>query len=162
VRTVRVVAADPWSGWLPGGSAVDGHHLIVLANAIRVTGVTVTDLGPGVTATRIDIAAPGSTRQVTTRLADGLAIAVITSAPLAPDDPVMDRLAEPVTGPDLLSQFRDRPQPPPLPWPRRHRRFEPRNLAFTDGLEMGVRRHLPASGRRVSTIPAPPKAGRRP
>ena len=51
---------------------------------------------------------PGGTRQVTARLADGLALAVITGAPLAVDDPVMDRLAEPVTGPDLLSPFRSR------------------------------------------------------
>jgi hypothetical protein len=44
----------------------------------------------------------------------------------------MDRLAEPVVGPDLLSQFRSRQRLPSVP--RRHRRFEPRNLALTDGL----------------------------
>ena len=100
------------------------------AAGITVTAVTVTELGPGVTATRVDIAVPGRTRQVTTRLADGLALVVITGAPLAVDGPVMDRLAEPVTGPDLLSPFRSRMQedPEPGPW------FEPRNLAFTDGL----------------------------
>src|SRR5580693_2818367 len=53
------------------------------AAGITVTAVTVTDLGPAVTAARIDIAVPGGTRQVTTRLADGLALAVITGAPLA-------------------------------------------------------------------------------
>ena len=104
------------------------------AAGITVTAVTVTDLGPEVTATRIDVAAPGGTGQVTTRLADGLVLAVMTGAPLAVEDPVMDRLAEPVNGSDLLSLFRGRQQPPPLPWPRRHRRFEPRNLAFTDDL----------------------------
>jgi len=94
-------------------------------------GVTVTDLGPGVTATRIGIAGPGGTRPVTASLADGLTLAVITGAPLAVDDPVMDRLARPVTGPDLLSQFRSQETSPrPLP-----RRFEPRNMAFTDGLD---------------------------
>jgi len=102
------------------------------AAGITVTAVTVTDLGPAVTATRVDIAMPGGTRQVTTRLADGLALAVITGAPLAVDDPVMDRLAEPVTGPDTLGPFRSRQQPPPGPF--EHTRFEPRNLAFTDGL----------------------------
>jgi hypothetical protein len=96
------------------------------AAGITVTAVTVTDLGPAVTATRVDL---GGTRQVTTRLADGLALAVITGAPLAVDNPVMDRLAEPVTGPDPLSQFRSRQQEPPG-----HTRFEPRNLGFTDGL----------------------------
>jgi RNA polymerase sigma-70 factor, ECF subfamily len=102
------------------------------AAGITVTAVTVTDLGPGVTATRIDIDSPGATRQVTTRLADGLALAVITGAPLAVDGQVMDRLAEPVTGPDLLGQFRTRKQPP-VPTPS-HSRFEPRNMAFTNGL----------------------------
>jgi len=53
------------------------------AAGITVTAVTVTDLGPGVTATRVDIAVPGGTRQVTTRLADGLVLAVITGAQLA-------------------------------------------------------------------------------
>jgi RNA polymerase sigma-70 factor, ECF subfamily len=101
------------------------------AAGITVTAVTVTDLGPGVTATRIDIGPPGRTRHVTTRLADGLALAVITGAPPAVDGPVMDLLAEPVTGPDLLSQFRSQQAPPGPPW---HRRFEPCNLAFTEGL----------------------------
>ena len=100
------------------------------AAGITVTAVTPTDVGPAVTATRVDIAVPGGTRQVTTRLADGLALAVTTGAPLAVDDPVMDRLAEPVTGPDPLSPFRSRQQAPPP----EHTRFEPRNLAFTDGL----------------------------
>ena len=98
---------------------------------MTLAGVTITDLGPGVTATRIDIAGPGGTRPVTASLADGLTLAVIAGAPLAADDPVMDRLARPVTGPDLLSQFRSQETPPrPL-----RRRFEPRNMAFTDGLD---------------------------
>ena len=98
---------------------------------VTLAGVTVTDLGPGVTATRIYIAGPGGTRPVTASLADGLTLAVITGAPLAVDDPVIDRLARPVTGPDLLSQFRSQETPPR---PSR-RRFEPRNMAFTDGLD---------------------------
>jgi RNA polymerase sigma-70 factor (ECF subfamily) len=105
---------------------------LLRAAGITVTAVTVTDLGPAVTAARADIAGPGGTRQVTTRLADGLALAVITGAPLAVEDPVMDRLAQPVTGPDPVGPFRGRQQAPP--GPSEHRRFEPRNLAFTDGL----------------------------
>jgi hypothetical protein len=101
------------------------------AAGITVTGVTVTDLGPAVIATRIDIAAGGSTRQVTTRLADGLALAVIAGAPLAVDDPVMDRLAEPVTGPGP-GPYVSHQQPPPEP--PEYTRFEPRNMAFADGL----------------------------
>jgi hypothetical protein len=93
--------------------------------------VTVTELGPGVTVTRIGIAGPGGTRPVTASLADGLTLAVITGAPLAVDDPVMDRLARPVTGPDLLSQFRSQQTPSRS----LSRDFEPRNMAFTDGLD---------------------------
>jgi hypothetical protein len=104
---------------------------LLQAAGVTLAGVTVTDLGPGVTVTRIDVAGSGRTRPVTTSLADGLTLAVITGAPLAVDDPVMDRLAKPVTGPDLLSQFRSQ-QTPPRPVSRR---FEPRNMAFTDGLD---------------------------
>jgi RNA polymerase sigma-70 factor (ECF subfamily) len=104
---------------------------LLQAAGVTLTGVTVTDLGPGVTATRIDIAGPGGTWPVTASLADGLTLAVIAGAPLAVEGPVMDRLARPVTGPDLLSQFRGQETPPS---PTR-RRFEPRNMAFTDGLD---------------------------
>jgi hypothetical protein len=104
---------------------------LLQAGGVTLTGVTVTDLGPGVTVTRIGIAGPGGTRPVTASLADGLTLAAITGAPLAVDDPVMDRLARPVTGPDLLSQFRSQQTPPRS----LSRRFEPRNMAFTDGLD---------------------------
>ena len=104
---------------------------LLRAAGVTLAGVTVTDLGPGVTATRIDIAGPGGTGPVTASLADGLTLAVIAGAPLAVDDPVMDRLARPVTGPDLLSQFRSQEASPRPP----RRRFEPRNIAFTDGLD---------------------------
>jgi RNA polymerase sigma factor (sigma-70 family) len=103
---------------------------LLQAAGVTLAGVTVTDLGPGVTATRIDIAGPGGTRPVTASLADGLNLAVITGAPLAADDPVMDRLARPVTGPDPLSQFRSQETSRPS-----RLRFEPRNMAFTDGLD---------------------------
>jgi RNA polymerase sigma factor (sigma-70 family) len=119
---------------------------LLRAAGITVTAVTVSDLGPGVTAARIDIAGPGGTRQVTARLAHGLALAVITGAPLAVEDPVMDRLAEPIAGPDLLGPFRSRQQEDPGP-PARPR-FEPRNLAFSDGLR---RWRLDGSFRRQGT-----------
>ena len=123
---------DDRDGEHPEDDAGQMTGQLLHAAGITVTAVTVTDLGPAVTATRVDIAVPGGTRQVTTRLADGLALAVITGAPLAVDDPVMDRLAEPVTGPDPLGPFRSRQQAPS--GPSEHARFEPRNLAFTDGL----------------------------
>jgi RNA polymerase sigma factor (sigma-70 family) len=104
---------------------------LLQAAGVTLADVTVTDLGPGVTVTRIGIAGPGGTRPVTASLADGLALAVIAGAPLAVDDPVMDRLARPVTGPDLLSQFRSQETPPRS----LSREFEPCNMAFTDGLD---------------------------
>jgi RNA polymerase sigma-70 factor (ECF subfamily) len=123
--------ARPEEAGHPVDDAGEMTGQLLHAAGITVTAVTVTDLGPAVTATRVDLAAPEGARQVTTRLADGLALAVITGAPLAVDDPVMDRLAEPVTGPGLLSMFRSRQLPPPPG----NTRFEPRNLAFTDGLD---------------------------
>ena len=129
------------------------------AAGITVTAVTVTDLGPAVTATRVGIAVPGGTRQVTTRLADGLALAVITGAPLAVDDPVMDRLAEPVTGPDPLGPFRSRQQAPPgRPSTRGSSRATWRSpTACADGSSMAPSCARPGSTTR--TIPAPPKRG---
>jgi RNA polymerase sigma-70 factor (ECF subfamily) len=115
----------------PVDDAGDMTGQLLRAAGITVKAVTITDLGPGVTATRVDIGAPGGTRQITSRLADGLALAVITGAPLAVDDAVMDRLAEPVTGPGLPGSFRSRQQPP---GPPQQTRFEPRNMAFTKGL----------------------------
>ena len=109
----------------------DQLELALQAAGVTLAGVTVTDLGPGVTVTRIGIAGPGGTPPVTANLADGLTLAAITGAPLAVDDPVMDRLARPITGPDLLSQFRSQETPPRS----LGRRFEPRNMAFTDGLD---------------------------
>jgi RNA polymerase sigma-70 factor (ECF subfamily) len=116
---------------LLGDHAEEMTGRLLQAAGVTLAGVTVTDLGPGVTATRIGIAGPGGTRPVTASLADGLTLAVITGAPLAVDGPVMDRLARPVTGPDLLSPFRSQET-----FPRSlSRRFEPRNMAFTDGLD---------------------------
>ena len=103
---------------------------LLQAAGVSVTGVHLFELGPGVTAARIGL---GTARHVSTRLADGLALAVITGAPLTVAGPMLDRLAEPVTGEDLLGPVLSR-----LPAPvssRRHRRYEPRNLAFTEGLD---------------------------
>jgi RNA polymerase sigma-70 factor (ECF subfamily) len=117
---------DQW-----GAHAEELTGRLLQAAGVTLTGVTVTDLGPGVTVTRIGIAGPSATRPVTASLADGLDLAVITGTPLAVDDPVMDRLARPVTGPDLLSQFHSQQTPPRSST----REFEPRNMAFTDGLD---------------------------
>ena len=140
-----------------GGHAEEMTGRLLQGAGVTLAGVTVTDLGPGVTVTRIGIAGPGGTRPVTASLADGLTIAVITGAPLAVDDPVMDRLARPVTGPDLLSQFRSQETPPRF----LSRRFEPRNMAYTDGLDQWELRGTFLRQGTGSAIPPPPKTGGR-
>jgi hypothetical protein len=118
----------------------------------RVTGVDVdltdagaAELSPEVTVARIGLAGPAGTRQVTGDLALGLALAAAAGAPVRLADAVLDRLAVPVPGDDLLTPFLDRVPPPPARpgrkrWPlatlRGPRpRYEPRNLDFADGLD---------------------------
>ena len=73
--------------------------------------VDVDELGPEVTAARIALASPAGTQQVTARLADGLALAITAGAPVRVADAVMDRVAVPVAGGDLLSPLLDRVPP---------------------------------------------------
>jgi hypothetical protein len=117
----------------------------------RVTGVDLdltdldaAELSPEVSVARIGLAGPAGTRQVTAGLGLGLALAAAAGAPVRLADQVMDRLAVPVPGDNLLTPFLERMQPvPALPgrqrWPlaglRGSRpRYEPRNLDFADGL----------------------------
>ncbi|MGH3283678.1 MAG: hypothetical protein ACRDPD_03155 [Streptosporangiaceae bacterium] len=118
----------------------------------RVTGVDIdlteagaAELSPAVTVARIGLAAPAGTRQVTADLGLGLALAAAAGAPVRLADAVLDRLAVPVPGDDLLTPFLDRVPPAPARpgrkrWPlatlRGPRpRYEPRNLVFADGLD---------------------------
>jgi hypothetical protein len=97
-----------------------------------VTAVEIDELGPEVTAARIELATTAGTRHVTGRLGEGLALAAEAAAPVRVADPLMDRLAVPVQGGDLLGPFRRREPAtasPVMPHP------QARNLAFTDGLD---------------------------
>jgi hypothetical protein len=78
---------------------------LLRAAGTTVTAVDIDELGPGVTAARIAVAGPGGTQQVTARLADGLSLAAAASAPVRVADTVMDQLAVPVEGDDLLAPF---------------------------------------------------------
>ena len=98
---------------------------LLRAAGITVTAVTVTDLGPGVTATRVDIAGPGGTRQVTARLADGLALALISGAPLAVDGPADGPARQRLTGPRPAQPVPQRPAGTPL---AAGKTVQPRNL----------------------------------
>jgi hypothetical protein len=121
----------------------------------RVTGVDIDvteagagELSPEVTVARIGLAGPAGTRQVTAGLGLSLALAAAAGAPVRMADAVLDRLALPVPGDDLLTPFLDRVPPgatarpghglrgwPLDTLPSRRPRYEPRNLDFADGLD---------------------------
>jgi hypothetical protein len=167
--------------WMQGDPADDLSHLLELAGRpadqviaagvpqelttrllgaarARVTGVEidVTDAGaaelsPEVTVARIGLAGPAGTRQVTADLGLGLALAAGAGVPVRLADAVMDRLAVPVPGDDLLTPFLDRvpsfararlghglPGWPMATLPGRRPRYEPRNLDFAAGLDHWV------------------------
>jgi len=120
---------------------------LLRAADVSVTGVDIDELDAGVTAgppqsrrgpaptARIEFTgATGSQRTMVVRLGYALALAAGTGAPVRVSDAVMERLAVPAQGGDLLAPFLgDEPQPGSAR-PEIEPRFEPRNLAFADGL----------------------------
>jgi hypothetical protein len=105
---------------------------------IGVTAADATQLSPQASLARIGLTGPAGPRQVTAALGLGLALAAAADAPVRLPDAVLDRLAVPVSGDDLLTPFLDRVPPPAREQPGRARqrpRFEPRNMDFADGLD---------------------------
>jgi RNA polymerase sigma-70 factor, ECF subfamily len=105
---------------------------LLRAAGASVTGVDIDELGPGVTAARIEVASPAGTQHVTARLGDGLALAARAHAAIRVSATVMDRLAVPegaspggqLPAPTAgVLHLGDRP------------RYEPRNMQFADGLD---------------------------
>ena len=84
---------------------------------------------------RVGLATATGTRPVTVSAEYGLALAAVAGAPVRVADAVMDRLAVPVPGEDMLAPFLPPADARPPGRPRQSRRFEPRNMAFTDGLD---------------------------
>ena len=84
---------------------------------------------------RVGLAAATGTRPVTVSAEYGLALAAVAGAPVRVADAVMDRLAVPVPGEDMLAPFLPPADARPPGGPRLERRFEPHNMAFTDGLD---------------------------
>ena len=82
---------------------------------------------------RVGLAMATGTRPFTVSAKYGLALAAVAGAPVRVADKVMDRLAVPVEGEDMLAPFL--PPADARPPGRPARRFEPRNMAFTDGLD---------------------------
>ena len=84
---------------------------------------------------RVGLATATGTRPVTVSAEYGLALGAVAGAPVRVADAVMDRLAVPVEGEDMLAPFLP-PADARLPGGAgRERRFEPRNMAFRDGLD---------------------------
>jgi hypothetical protein len=189
VTIVRIVLADPRSGRVPEGSAVNGQQLIVLADdaghravplwlrvidakllwgllersagdgvmagvleetAARLlheagVGVTAVDiepagedvpeLHPDTAAARVGLATAAGDRHVRVSAGYGLKLAVAAGAPVRVADAVMDRLAVPVHGEDMHAPFLLPAADRTRSRPGQRRRFEPRNMAFTDGLD---------------------------
>ena len=115
---------------------------------IDVTAADIDELSPQVTVARVGLTGSAGTRQVTASLGLGLAMAAASGAPVRVADAVLDRLAVPVAGEDLLTPFLDRVPPVaraladhgPAGWLmaallRKRPRFEPRNLDFAGGLD---------------------------
>jgi hypothetical protein len=125
---------------------------------IDATSADVDELTPEVTVARIRLTGAAGTRDVTADLGLGLAMAAAADAPVRLADALMDRLAVPVSGNDLLTPFLDRVPPgaralpghglagwPLATLPGQRPRYEPRNLDFSDGLsrwdlDSGIRR----------------------
>ena len=105
---------------------------------LDVTAADTTKLTPQSAVARVVLTGPAGTRQVTAPFGLGLAVAAAADAPVRLPDAVLDRLAVPVSGDDLLTQLLDHVPPAARERPsraRRRPRFEPRNLDFTDGLD---------------------------
>jgi hypothetical protein len=115
---------------------------------IDVTAADTDELTPQASVARIGLAGPAGTRQVTAALGLGLAMASAAGAPVRLADVVLDRVARPVPGDDLLTPFLDRvppvaragpghglPSRPMATLRGRRPRYEPRNLDFAAGLD---------------------------
>jgi hypothetical protein len=84
---------------------------------------------------RVGLATATGTQPITVSAEYGLALAAVAGAPVRVADEVMDRLAVLVPGEDILAPFLPPADARPPGGPSQRRRFEPRNMAFRDGLD---------------------------
>ena len=112
------------------------------AAGVRVTAVDielasegVPELRSGTAGARVGLATGAGTRHVMVSAGYGLKLAVVAGAPVRVADAVMDRLAVPVQGEDVHAPFLLVAADRPPGSPGQRRRFEPRNMAFTGGLD---------------------------
>ena len=115
---------------------------------VDVTDAGAVELSSAVCVARIGLAGLAGTRQVIADLGLGLALAQAVGAPVRLAADVLDRLAAPAPGDDLLTPFLDRvpadgrvrpggglPGRAEAALPARRPRYEPRNLDFAAGLD---------------------------
>ena len=131
--TGRAVIARPATGRARSGTANELTARLLRAVGAQVASVDIEELGPEVTGARIELASTGGTRHVVARLPEGIAIAITAGVPIRVADVLMERLAAPAPadtepGQMLVQTARDL-GPGPRP------RYEPRNMAFADGLD---------------------------
>jgi hypothetical protein len=136
-RLLERPAADPvMTGALEETAArlLDAAGVTVTAVDLQVTRPDAVELCSADVAARVGLGTVGGTRHVMLSAGYGLALAAASGAPVRVADAVMDRLAVPVQDDDLLTPFI--PADAARRLARRTQwRFEPRNLAFTDGLD---------------------------
>lgn len=95
-----------------------------------VTGVDIDQVGPNLLAAQVGVSSPAGRQQVAADPGSALTLAAMLDVPIRVADALMNRLAVPVTGDDLLGPFLSRtPARPSGP------RSAPQNLAFADGLD---------------------------
>ncbi|MGH3212659.1 MAG: hypothetical protein ACRDNO_33330 [Trebonia sp.] len=148
------VAARPTEEIITADAPEELTARLLLAADASVTGVDIDLTGPAAdqlspqdAVARIGLSGYNGTREVSAALGLGLAMAAAAGAPVRVADEVMDRMAVPVPGEDLLGPLLDHvpafAQVPPgrglAGWPvgvlpGQRPRFEPRNLDFADGL----------------------------
>jgi hypothetical protein len=90
---------------------LDAARARVTGVDIEVTDADATVLSPDVAVARVTVTGPAGRRQVTADLGLGLALAAAAPAPVRLGDGVLERLAVPVPGDDLLTPFLDRVPP---------------------------------------------------
>jgi hypothetical protein len=136
-----VSASGPARGAVRAGVLEETAAQLLHAAGVAVTAVDIEPAGedgpeprPGTAAARVGLATAAGTRQVTVSAGYGLKLAVAAGAPVQVADAVMDRLAVPVHGEDVHAPFLLPSAVRPPGDPGQRQSFEPRNMAFTDGL----------------------------
>jgi hypothetical protein len=131
----------------PARGVAMGGVLQTVARLLDVAGVTVTavdiepvgedvpELRSDTVTARVGLATAAGDRHVVVSAEEGLALAAVVGTPVRVTDAVMDRLAVPVEGEDVLAPFPPSGADRPPGGPGWRRRFEPRNMAFAAGLD---------------------------